>query len=204
MAITVATQRIPIQIFLQSSIRWVRQSKWESFILQKILPGLFKFENLLIKYALNWLSVESVYIRVFSAHSHLSARVLPLYMLSNLLCIPLIRWGFVNDGSLLFPEVFVFWHKCSNIDLNGRTSYCHCLGLLQADSEFGLNFYFYQHLVPPPAWASPFHNHLVRIIYTLLDANMRLLTHFPRTISTLAFFYLLFPYILSWAKSLRW
>merc|ERR1711934_288384 len=35
------------------------------------------------------------------------ARVLPLYLLSNLLCIPLIHWGFVTDGNLFFPEGFL-------------------------------------------------------------------------------------------------
>ena len=79
----------------------------------------------------------------------------------------------------------------------------HCSGILEAVSESGLNFFFYQHLVPPPPWGSPFNNLLVRQ-NSPTSGDWILFTNFPRTISTLVFFYLLFPYILSWAKSLRW
>jgi len=87
------------------------------------------------------------------------ARVLPLYVLSNLLCLPLIHWGFVVDGNPLLPE--------GSLRL-----------ILNLVSTFSLsNTWFLLVLGAPPSITS-------------------------WTISTLSFFYLLFPYILSWAKSL--
>merc|ERR1711962_876061 len=87
------------------------------------------------------------------------ARVLPLYLLSNLLCLPLINWGFVADGNPLLPE--------------GRLRL-----VLNLMSTFSLsNTWFLLLLGPPPSITS-------------------------WTISTLAFFYLLFPKIICWAKTL--
>jgi len=87
------------------------------------------------------------------------ARVLPLYLLSNLLCLPLINWGFVADGNPLLAE--------------GRLRL-----VLNLMSTLSLsNTWFLLLLGPPPSITS-------------------------WTISTLAFFYLLFPNILYWAKTL--
>ena len=66
-----------------------------------ILLGLTKFENLMILMLL--LSFESY----FSQFLALPARVLPLYVLSNLLCLPLIHWGFVVNGNPLLREVII-------------------------------------------------------------------------------------------------
>ena len=158
MAITVATQRVSLQIFLQSSIRWVRQSKLDSSILQNILPDLLKSESLLIKYAL---VVCGICLQQASLSSYLSARVLPLYVLSNLLCIPLFRWGFVNDGSLLFPEVIFYdinavilsWFQWKDITVSIFQGSLRLILNLVSTFSFS-NTWFLLLLGPPPSITS--------------------------------------------------
>ena len=94
--------RAPPKEFPSQYFYKARLGEWDSPILQTILPGL---QNL--KYA--WV-VYGIFLHLSPLSSYLSlpARVLPLYMLSNLLCIPLIHWGFVSDGNILLPEVICY------------------------------------------------------------------------------------------------
>ena len=74
-----------------------------------ILSGLTRLDNLILNMLL--LSVESS----FSQFLAFPARILPLYVLSNLLCLPLIQWGFVVDGNPLLPEVII--HGINTVQL---------------------------------------------------------------------------------------
>ena len=112
-------------------------------------------------------SAEEKTSQPYFSHVCFPARVLPLYILSNLLCLPLMHWGFVTDGNPLFPEVITQEPNAAKLSSVWMTSVSHlfCSGVLEAGFESDLNFFSEQHLVPAPAWGSSFYNLMVSLMH---------------------------------------